>query len=93
MSIRLIKHEAVRGCGSYAQAVSRSAGKAGSHSRCERDVLADEGSRVTVWIYVDSRKQVGDKDHLKVFADQDAAREWFGEHDREGVAFEYSVRE
>jgi hypothetical protein len=29
---------------------------------------------MTVWIYVDTRKQVGDKDHLKVFADQDAAR-------------------
>ena len=27
---------------------------------------------MTVWIYVDSRKQVGDEDHLKVFADQDA---------------------
>jgi hypothetical protein len=47
---------------------------------------------MTVWIYVDTRKQVGDKDHLKVFADQDAARKWFGEHDPEGVAFEYSVR-
>ena len=45
----------------------------------------------TVWIYVDTRKQVGDKDHLKVFANQDAARQWFGEHDREGVAFEYPV--
>jgi hypothetical protein len=45
----------------------------------------------TVWIYVDTSKQVGDKDHLKVFADQDAARKWFGEHDREGVAFEYPV--
>jgi hypothetical protein len=47
---------------------------------------------MTVWIYVDTRKQVGDKDHLKVFADQDAARKWFGEHDREGVAFEYPVQ-
>jgi hypothetical protein len=28
---------------------------------------------MTVWIYVDSHKQVGDKDHLKVFANQDAA--------------------
>jgi hypothetical protein len=46
---------------------------------------------MSVWIYVDTRKQVGDKDHLKVFADQDAARQWFGEHDREGVAFEYPV--
>jgi hypothetical protein len=46
---------------------------------------------MTVWIYVDTSKQVGDKDHLKVFADQDAARQWFDEHDREGVAFEYPV--
>jgi hypothetical protein len=27
-----------------------------------------EELRVTVWIYVDTRKQVGDKDHLKIFA-------------------------
>jgi hypothetical protein len=46
---------------------------------------------MTVWIYVDRRKQVGEKDHLRVFADQDAARKWFGEHDREGVPFEYPV--
>lgn len=44
---------------------------------------------MTVWIYVNTRKQVGDNDHLRVFADQDAARKWSGEHDREGVAFEY----
>jgi len=44
---------------------------------------------MTVWIYVDSRKQVGDVDHLKVFADEDAAYRWFAEHDSEGVAFEY----
>jgi hypothetical protein len=25
---------------------------------------------MTVWIYVDTHKQVGDKDHLKVFADR-----------------------
>jgi hypothetical protein len=30
---------------------------------------------MTVWIYVDTSKQVGDKDHLKVFADQDIARQ------------------
>ena len=29
-----------------------------------------------VWIYVDTSKQVGDKEHPKVFADQDAARQW-----------------
>lgn len=46
---------------------------------------------MTVWIYVDTSKQVGDKDHLKMFASEDAANAWFAEHDLEGVAFEYSV--
>jgi hypothetical protein len=46
---------------------------------------------MTVWIYIDMRKQVGDKDHLKVFADEDAANAWFAEHDPEGVAFAYAV--
>jgi len=46
---------------------------------------------MTVWIYVDTRKQVGDKDHLKVFASQAAAEVWFAEHDPEGVAFAYEV--
>jgi hypothetical protein len=31
----------------------------------------------TVWIYVDAGKQVGDTDHLKVFANKDAAEKWF----------------
>jgi hypothetical protein len=44
-----------------------------------------------VWIYVDTSKQVGDKDHLKVFATEDAANAWFAENDPEGVAFEYKV--
>ncbi len=48
---------------------------------------------MTVWIYVDTSKQVGDVDHLKVFADADAAARWFAEHDPEGVAFEYRVKE
>ena len=26
-----------------------------------------------VWVYVDTSKQVGDEDHVKVFADEDAA--------------------
>jgi hypothetical protein len=34
---------------------------------------------MTVWIYVDTSKQVGDKDHIKVFANQDAAETWFEE--------------
>jgi hypothetical protein len=48
---------------------------------------------MTVLIYVDSSKQVGDRDHLKVFANQDAAETWFQENDSEGVAFEYEVME
>jgi hypothetical protein len=46
---------------------------------------------MTVWIYTDTNKQVGDRDHLKAFADQDAANTWFKENDPEGVAFEYEV--
>ena len=46
---------------------------------------------MTVWIYVDTSKQVGDKDHLKVFADEDVAGAWFADHDSEGVAFEYEI--
>jgi hypothetical protein len=48
---------------------------------------------MTVLIYEDSSKQVGDKDHLKVFANEDAAETWFQENDPEGVAFEYEVME
>jgi hypothetical protein len=46
---------------------------------------------MTVWIYVNTSKQVGDKDHLKVFATEDAAETWLQENDPEGVAFEYEV--
>jgi hypothetical protein len=47
----------------------------------------------TVWVYVDTSKQVGDVDHLKVFASADADDRWFMENDPEGVAFEYEVLE
>jgi hypothetical protein len=40
--------------------------------------------RMTVWIYGDTSKQVGDPDHLKVFAGADAARAGFAEHDSRG---------
>jgi hypothetical protein len=46
---------------------------------------------MTVFIYVNTSKQVGDADHLKVFANVDAAEKWFEENDPEGVAFEYEV--
>jgi hypothetical protein len=42
---------------------------------------------------VDTSKQVGDCDHLKVFANADAAETWFEENDPEGVAFKYEVVE
>ena len=48
---------------------------------------------MSMLIYVDTSKQVGDPDHLKVFANQDAAETWFEENDPEGVAFEYEVLE
>ena len=47
----------------------------------------------TVWIYVDTKKRVGDPDHLKVFANEDAAETWFEENDAEGVACEHEVLE
>ena len=47
---------------------------------------------MTVFVYVNTSKQVGDAEHVKVFATTDAA-EWFEENDPEGVAFEYEVLE
>ena len=48
---------------------------------------------MTVLVYVNTSKQVGDRDRIKVFASQDAAETWFAENDPEGVAFEYEVLE
>jgi hypothetical protein len=48
---------------------------------------------MTVFIYVNTSKQVGDKDHLKVFATTDSAETWLEENDPEDVAFEYEVLE
>jgi hypothetical protein len=42
-------------------------------------------------IYLNTNKEVGDVDHLKVFANEDAADAWFKENDPEGVAFVYPV--
>jgi hypothetical protein len=47
---------------------------------------------MTVFVYVNTRKQIGDKDHVKVFANVDAAEKW-SENDPEGVAFECEVLE
>ena len=46
---------------------------------------------MTVWVYVDTSRDVGDAEHLRVFATAEAADAWFTENDPEGVAFEYPV--
>jgi hypothetical protein len=46
-----------------------------------------------VLIYVNTGAEVGDVEHLKVFANEEAAEKWFRENDEEGVAFEYDVLE
>ena len=48
---------------------------------------------MTVLIYANTSKQVGDSEPLKVFAHADAAETWLQENDLEGVAFEYAVLE
>ena len=48
---------------------------------------------MTVLIYVNASKQIGDPDHIKVLANQDVAETWFEKNDPEGVAFEYEVLE
>ncbi|MET3966726.1 hypothetical protein [Bradyrhizobium sp. S3.9.1] len=46
---------------------------------------------MAVWIYTDTSKPVGDIEHLKVFATEEAATAWFAKNDPGGVAFEYEV--
>jgi hypothetical protein len=65
------------------------AGDTRAHAILQRTLSEDK----TVWIYVNTAKEVGDVDHLKVFASEDAANAWFAEHDPEGVAFEYPIAE
>jgi hypothetical protein len=52
---------------------------------------AKEGPMKTVLIYVNTSVDIGDAEHLKVFANEEAAEKWFSENDAEGVAFEYEV--
>jgi hypothetical protein len=48
---------------------------------------------MSVFVYVNTAKQIGDVEHLKIFATEDAAKDWLDENDPEGVAFEYEVLE
>ena len=46
-----------------------------------------------VLIYVDTSKEVGDPDHLQVFANELAANRWFEDNYPLGMAVEYEVQE
>ena len=48
---------------------------------------------MTVFVYVNTSKQVGDPRARQSFRHHDAAETWFAENDPEGVAFEYEVLE
>ena len=70
--------------------------RSGVQSLAEGAALGPAQARegpMTVFVYVNTAKQVGDADHVKVFANVDAAEKWFEENDPEGVAFEYEVLE
>lgn len=44
-----------------------------------------------VLVYINTSAEVGDIDHIKIFANEDVANEWFKENDPEGVAWVYPV--
>jgi hypothetical protein len=69
----------------------RSRVQSGSERSSLGKAEAEEGPMKTVWIYVNTNKDVGDVDHLKVFASEEAAEKWLAENDPEGVAFAYPV--
>lgn len=46
---------------------------------------------MTVWIYIDTSKQVGHPEYLKVFSNREIADEWFKRFAPEGVAYEYPI--
>jgi hypothetical protein len=71
-------------------AAERRQARPGDHPAAQaRQALQDR--QMTVFVYVNTRNQVGDVDHLKVFANLDAAETWLKENDPEGVAFKYEV--
>ncbi len=45
-----------------------------------------------VWVYIDTSRQVGDHDHVKVFANPEAALAWFESNNPEGTATAYEVQ-
>jgi len=47
----------------------------------------------TVFVYINTARQLGDVDYVRAFANVAAAERWFEENDPEGVAFDYEVLE
>ena len=65
--------------------LERRQARSGDHSTAQaRQALQDR--QMTVFVYVNTSKQGRRPDHLKVFANEDAAQRWFRENDPEGVA-------
>jgi hypothetical protein len=56
------------------------------------EILTEKGSPA-VLVYVDTSKQVGDPEHIKVFPPRTPREAWFEENDPEGVVFQYEVLE
>jgi len=48
---------------------------------------------MTVWVYVDDRKEIGHADYVRVFANRLAAERWLEDNDPLGVAVEYPILE
>jgi hypothetical protein len=48
---------------------------------------------MTMFVYIDTARQLGDVDYVKIFVNVEAAERGFEDHDPEGVAFEYDVLE
>jgi hypothetical protein len=104
-TVRIIKHVKVPGCGSFEVRSSQFIYWDDLPSRrldpatLDRETAMEQAKaaaraarkRQTVWIYINTAKQVGAVEHLKVFANQEAAQAWFEENDPEGVAFEYEI--
>jgi hypothetical protein len=62
-----------------------------SATRNAKDAIGEHA--ITVWVYINTSKQLEDKDRIKVFATTDAAETWFEENDPQGAALEYEVLE
>jgi hypothetical protein len=61
--------------------IERRQAKPRSHAEGEESQGLQDDLAMTVFVYVNTSKQVGDAEHVKVFATTDAAETWFEEND------------